>query len=216
MDIRGCFLSWQLFQRNLQCSSWEECCLRHRSSFLPSFFFFFSCVCFSFWTLSFRPNKGFQGFRHSRRLSSPFLKNIEVKQTSNLCTPSWVTDGNFICDLYVRKVRKYKRRSQTRCSSLNTDSTEIEIQLLIEICGFSSIFMSELVVPRCWIRRGAALTRVRLMMKYLRYYLVWRCPIFPPLHNHISPAVSFIFLLTKRSLADIKRYSLTITTIKAT
>lgn len=39
---------------------------------LKFLFFFFFLVSFSFWMFSFRPHKGFQGFEHSWRLSSPF------------------------------------------------------------------------------------------------------------------------------------------------
>lgn len=152
---------------------------------------FFFCFFF-FWCLS--PS----GCSHSERTKDsrgssipggsclPFRKT-EVKQNPNPCTPSQVTDREVSSvTVNTRNVRKCKQRPQTMCSSLNTASSDREIQLFIKICGFSSIFMSEPVVSWCWNPHRAALTCSWLWnVSGTRH----KSPSFVyPLHNPILPA----------------------------
>lgn len=151
VDGRGCFLSWQLFQRNLQCSSWVECCFRRCSSVLLLLFF---------WCLSPSGCSHSERTKDSRGSSIPGgsclpFRDTEVKQNPNPCTPLQVTDrGVSSVTVNMRNAGQCKQRPQTMCSSLNTASSDREIQLFIKICGF----MSELVVSWCWNAHGAALT----------------------------------------------------------
>ncbi len=132
------------------------------SSFLSSLSFFFWCVCHLDALIQTKQRiPGVQAFQEA--LVS-FLKIL--KSNTLLIYPHprrWLT-GISAVTFNMRKVRKHKRPSQTPCTSLNTASSEIEIHLVKEICGFSSIFMSGLVVPWCWIPLRAALTRMGLMM----------------------------------------------------